>query len=83
MPMPKVKTKHSMIVVRPENSAFQRQLLVYPELLSPPISGSGSWPYDEMIHTTSCEVALTEQMLSELTNHVEETEAGGDIVSDI
>ena len=37
----------------------------------------------ETTHTSSSEVAVTEQMLSELTKHVEETEAGGDNVSGI
>jgi len=36
-----------------------------------------------MIHTSTSEVAVTEKMLSELTKHVEETEVGGDNVSDI
>ena len=42
-----------------------------------------SWTYEETTHTSSSEVAVTEQMLSELTKHVEETEVGGDNVSDI
>jgi len=42
-----------------------------------------SWTYKEMIHTSTSEVAVTEKMLSKLTKHVEETEAGGDNVSDI
>jgi len=41
MPIP--NAKHSMIVIRPEDSASQRQLLVNPELLSPPMGGSESW----------------------------------------
>jgi len=81
MPLP--KTKHSMIVVRPMDSASQRQLLVDPELLSLPMGGSESWTYEEKTHTSSSEIAVTEQMLSELTKHVEETKAGGDNVSDI
>ena len=47
------------------------------------MGGSESRTYEEMIHTSSSEVAVTEKMLSELTKHVEETEAGGDNVSDI
>jgi len=35
-----------------------------------------------MINTCSPEVSVVEQMLSELTMHVEEMEAGGDNVSD-
>ena len=81
MPMP--KTKHLMLAARPEDSASQRQLLVDPELLSPPLDGSESWTYEEMIHTSSSEVAVTEKMLGELTKNVEETEAGGDNVSGI
>jgi len=83
VPMPIPKTKQSIIVVRPEDSASQRQLLVDPELLSPPMGGSESWTYGEKTHTSSSEVSVTEQMLSELTKHVEETKAGGDNVSDI
>jgi len=77
--MPMAKTKHSMIVVRSEDSASQRQLLVDPELLSPPMSHGHTKRRD----TSSSEVAVTEQMLSELTKHVEETKAGGDNVGDI
>ena len=47
------------------------------------MGGSESWTYEEMIHPSNSEVAVTEQMLSELTKNVEETEAGGDNVSDI
>ena len=36
-----------------------------------------------MIHTSTSEVAVTEKMLSELMKHVEETEVGGDNMSDI
>ena len=72
-----------MLTARPADSASQRQLLVNPELLPPPMGGSESWTYEEMIHTSSSEIAVTEQMLSGLTKHVEETEAGGDKVSDI
>ena len=79
MPIP--KTMQSIIVVRPEDSASQRQLLVDPELLSPPMGGSESWTYGEKTHTSSSEVSVTEQMLSELTKHVEETKAGGNNVS--
>ena len=81
VPIP--KTKHSMVVVRPEDSVSQRQLLVNPELLSPPMDGSESWTYGEKTHSSSSEIAVTEQMLSELTKHVEETKTGGDNVSDI
>ena len=81
--MPMAKTKHSMVVVRPEDSASQRQLLVDPELLSPPMAGSESWTYEVTTHIISSEVSVTQQMPSELTKHVEGTEAGGDNVSDI
>ena len=39
--------------------------------------------YEETIHTSTSEVAVTEKMLSELTKHVEDAEAGGDNMSDI
>jgi len=35
-----------------------------------------------MIHTSTSEVAVTENMLSELTKYLEEMEEGGDNVSD-
>jgi len=47
------------------------------------MGGSESWTYGEKTHTSSYEAAVTEQMLSELTKHVEETKAGCDNVSDI
>ena len=59
-----------MIVFRPEDSPSQRQLLVDPELFPPPMGGSKSWTHEEMTHTSSSEVAVAEQMLSELTKHV-------------
>jgi len=37
---------------------------------------------EEMIHTSTSEVGVTEKMLSELAKHREETEEGGDNVSD-
>jgi len=36
-----------------------------------------------MKHTSTSEVTVTEKILSELAGHVEETEAGGDNVTDI
>jgi hypothetical protein len=72
------KTKDSMVVVRPKDSVSQRHLRVDPELLSPPMGGSESWTSEEMIHTSSFEVAVTDKVLNGLTKHMEETLAGGD-----
>jgi len=55
------KMMHFMLTARPADSASRRQLLVNPELLPPPMGGSESWTYEEMIHTSSSEIAVTEQ----------------------
>jgi hypothetical protein len=46
-------------LVRPEDSASQRQRHVDPQLLFPPMGGSESWMYEEMIHTRDSEAAVT------------------------
>jgi len=49
-----------MIVVRPEDSPSQRELLVDPELFYPPIGSSESRAYETMILTRNFQVAVTE-----------------------
>jgi len=47
------------------------------------MGGSESWTYEEVIHTSSSGVAVTKQILSEVTKHVEGVEAGGDNASNM